>query len=87
LKKLDHLRELWRTLLPHIPEPQPGDAMQWAQFSLSIAEKAILRSAKKFRKERIDGAVIDPALVFRYTTATARHLSEDIAARQKGDSR
>jgi hypothetical protein len=88
VERISSLTQAWRTVLPHLPEPQPVDVARWCVYADQIVEAAIIRTSKKFTVAKV-GSEFDPTLAHRYVTATARNMTEkalEPAATQKGQS-
>lgn len=72
-----HIQEIWRAVLPHIPEPQLNDIVFWYGNPVQVIEAAIVRAGAKFRKDKIpaDAEGIDPIRVYRYITGFCRAIN------------
>jgi len=62
--------------LPHVPEPTPEDAVRWCGYPVQAVEQAILRTSKRFSREKIVQG-FDVGSAYRYTTSTARRMAVD----------
>ena len=88
VERISSLTQAWRTVLPHLPEPQPVDVARWCVYADQIVEAAIIRTSKKFTVAKLVSD-FDPALAHRYVTATARIMAAkavEAATAQKGAS-
>lgn len=78
MKALDTIRgyrSLWALVVPHIKTPGPEDVARWCDYPSDAVEHAILRTAKRFAREKI-AADFDPVSAYRFTSATARSIAE-----------
>ena len=78
MKALDTIREyrtLWALVLPHITTPGPEDVARWCDYPTEAVEHAILRTAKRFAREKVKPG-FDPLTAYKYATATARSIAE-----------
>jgi hypothetical protein len=75
LEKIAHFRQVWRLALPHLPVPEPADAVRWCTYDLQTVEAAILRTAQKFAEQKLPQG-FSPQSAYKYVTATARSIAQ-----------
>jgi hypothetical protein len=75
IERINSLLAVWRVALPHIPAPAPESVTHWLNYPNVIVEAAILRTARKFSREKLN-ADFTPASAHRYVTSTARIMNE-----------
>jgi hypothetical protein len=75
IERIDSLLAVWRIAVPHIPAPAPESAMHWLNYPNAIVEAAIMRTARKFSPGK-SSADLNPSHAYRYTTSTARIMTQ-----------
>lgn len=75
LEQIKQYQALWTTVIPHIKAPPPEDVARWFAFSTNAVEHAVMRTARRFAREKI-GPTFDPTQAYKYATATARNIAE-----------
>ena len=75
LEQIEQHRILWGLALPHLPTPDPQIVVRWVEYPLQSVEHAILRTAKRFTREKV-GSDFDPNQAYRFVTGTARQISK-----------
>jgi hypothetical protein len=75
IERIDSLLAVWRIAVPHIPAPAPESAMHWLNYPNAIVEAAIMRTARKFSREKLS-ADFTPTAAYRYVTSTARVMNQ-----------
>jgi hypothetical protein len=75
LQRIENIGQLWELILPDIPKPSPSWIGRWCAYPDEDIERGIIRAAKKFGPDRINGTP-DPELVYRYTAGVARNEFE-----------
>ena len=75
LERIDYLQKAWSSLLPHIPAPAPEDVARWCNYSDTVMDMALLRTAKKFNRSKIDPNNFQLEDAYRYATGTARLIA------------
>ena len=80
LDKIKFFRQVWRILLPHLTEPAAQDAARWGIYPPEAVEAALLRTAKRFARNRVPES-FDPQQAYRYVTATARSIAQRMSVR------
>jgi hypothetical protein len=76
LQRVDTITKVWKIMLPHLPEPSAETIGRWLFYPDSAIEAAIVRTASKFKRNRIDLATFDPVQAYRYTTGTAKLIAD-----------
>jgi hypothetical protein len=77
-EKIDYFTRLWRIILPHVADPSPQDAARWCDYEPAIVERAMLRTGRRFAKDKLAPG-FTPEQSFRYTTGVARSMTAELA--------
>lgn len=75
IQRIDLYGQMWRLVMPHIPEPTPEDAARWGLYPTTAVEAAILRTSKRFARTKLAPEFV-PQQAYRYVTATARSIAQ-----------
>ena len=75
IERIDSLLAVWRVTVPHITPPAPESVTHWLNYPDAIVEAAILRTARKFSPGK-SSADLNPSHAYRYTTSTARIMTQ-----------
>ena len=78
LELITRFQGLWKIAIPHLAEPSPQDAARWCDYAPSIVERAILRTGRRFAKDKVPPA-FDAEEAYRYVTGVARSMTEELA--------
>jgi hypothetical protein len=87
LQRVENITKVWQIMLPHLPAPSPETVGRWLFYNDSAIESAIVRTASKFKREKIDLATFDAVQAYRYTTGTAKLITEEKAGQQHSQQR
>jgi hypothetical protein len=79
-EKIDYFKQLWRVVLPHVAEPSPQDVARWCDYEPAIVERAMLRTGRRFAKDKIRPG-FNPEEAYRYVTGVSRSMTAELAAR------
>jgi hypothetical protein len=80
LQRVDTITRVWQMMVPHLPAPSTETVGRWLFYPDAAIEAAIMRTASKFKREKIDLATFDPIQAYRYTTGTAKLIAEQTRA-------
>jgi len=76
LERIDHFKNVWRIALPHIAEPSSEDVARWCIYPLENVEAAILRTVRRFSKEKLASSFTSIE-AYKYVTSVARSITEN----------
>jgi hypothetical protein len=77
-EKIEYFTELWSLILPHVAEPSPQDAARWCDYEPAIVERAMLRTGRRFAKDKIPPG-FNPEEAYRYVTGVSRSMTAELA--------
>jgi hypothetical protein len=75
LEQISQYQKLWTVILPHVATPPPEDVARWLDFPTNTIEQAIVRTAKRFAREKITPS-FDSIQAYRYTSSVARSIRD-----------
>lgn len=76
LQRVENITKVWQIMVPHLPAPSPETIGRWLFYPDAAIEAAIVRTASKFKRSKIEPATFDPVQAYRYTTGTAKLIAE-----------
>jgi len=73
---IQHFIEMWREIIPQIPEPEIEDASWWLDYDATIVEHAMIIAARRF-SHRTNEQSFDAKKAYRFVTSTCKALENE----------